>query len=254
MNIQIIIGLLIPFIGTTFGSSLVFFIKDKISKKAQNFLMAFASGIMIAASVFSLLLPSIDMSESMGKFFFLPATLGFLLGNFFILMLDKVVNYIDKKRNQNINNKLKEKSMLFFSVTLHNIPEGMIVGIMFSALFVQNISITIMSAMALSIGIAIQNIPEGTIISVPLKINGMSKKKAFLYGVFSGIVEPITAVVTILVSSFIMPFIPYVLSFAAGTMMYVVFDELIPENKSKITTIGTLIGFLVMMVLDIILG
>lgn len=254
MNIQIIIGLLIPFIGTTFGSSLVFFIKDKISKKTQNFLMAFASGIMIAASVFSLLLPSIEMSESMGKFFFLPVTLGFLLGNLFILFLDKFTNYIDKKRNQNINNKLKEKSMLFFSVTLHNIPEGMIVGIMFSALFVQNINITIMSAMALSIGIAIQNIPEGTIISVPLKINGMSKKKAFLYGVLSGVVEPITAIVTILVSNFIMPFIPFVLSFAAGTMMYVVFDELIPENKSKITTFGTLIGFLVMMVLDIILG
>lgn len=252
MSIYVILGILIPFLGTLLGSVFVFVIKDKIGEKIQSFLMAIASGIMIAASIFSLLIPSIEMSENMGKSF-LPVTLGFVFGNIFLLFLNKIIIYIDYKRSKS-NSKLKEKSMLFFSVTLHNIPEGMIVGIMFSALLTGNLSITLMSAMALSIGIAIQNIPEGTIISVPLKINGMSKKKAFLYGVLSGVVEPITAIVTILVSNFIMPFIPFVLSFAAGTMMYVVFDELIPENKSKITTFGTLIGFLVMMVLDIILG
>lgn len=252
MSIYIILGILIPFLGTLLGSAFVFVIKDKVGEKIQSFLMAIASGIMIAASVFSLLIPSIEMSENMGKSF-LPVTLGFVFGNIFLLFLNKIIIYIDYKRSKS-NSKLKEKSMLFFSVTLHNIPEGMIVGIMFSALLTGNLSITLMSAIALSIGIAIQNIPEGSIISIPLRLNGMSKLKAFLCGVLSGIVEPIGAIVTIILTNFVTPIIPYMLSFAAGTMMYVVFDELIPENKTKLSTIGVSLGFLVMMLLDIILG
>lgn len=252
MNIQIIIGLLIPFIGTSLGSLAVFVIKDKVSEKVQNFLMAFSSGIMIAASVFSLLIPSIEMSS--GKFSFIPAMVGFILGNVFLLLLDKIILYIDKKRKVECTSKLKEKSMLFFSVTLHNIPEGMIVGVMFATLLAGNFSVTIMSAFALSIGIAVQNIPEGSIISIPLKLAGMSKLKAFLCGVLSGIVEPIGALITILLTNFVTPIIPYMLSFAAGTMMYVIFDELVPNEKTKCNTIGVSIGFLLMMLLDIILG
>ncbi|MDO4282528.1 MAG: ZIP family metal transporter [Clostridia bacterium] len=254
MNIQIMIGLLIPFLGTSLGSLMVFFIKDKISEKFQVFLMSFASGIMIAASVFSLLIPAIEMSAGMGKLSFLPAILGFILGNIFLFFLDKIISFIDQRKLNEQSNTLREKSMLFFSVTLHNIPEGMIVGIMFSALLVQDISVTFTAAMALSIGIAIQNIPEGSIISIPLKLNGMSQFKAFLYGVLSGVVEPIGAIITLLLTSYIIPFIPYMLSFAAGTMMYVVFDELVPEQKSRCTTLGALSGFVVMMFLDIVLG
>ena len=252
MNIQIIVGLLIPFIGTSLGSLAVFFIKDKVGEKVQNFLMAFSSGIMIAASVFSLLIPSIEMSS--GRFSFIPATVGFILGNVFLLLLDKVIMYVDKKRKVDKSSNFKEKSMLFFSVTLHNIPEGMIVGIMFATILAGNLSVTLMSAMALSIGIAIQNIPEGSIISIPLKLTGMSKTKSFIYGVLSGIVEPIGALITILLTNFVTPIIPYMLSFAAGTMMYVIFDELIPNEKTKCNTIGVAIGFLLMMLLDIILG
>lgn len=250
MNIQIIIGLIIPFIGTSLGSLAVFLVKDKVSQKVQDFLMAFSSGIMIAASVFSLLIPSIEMSNNS----FLPATIGFILGNVFLLLLDKTILYVDKKRKVESARNLKEKSMLFFSVTLHNIPEGMIVGIMFATILAGNLSVTIMSAFALSIGIALQNIPEGSIISIPLKLTGMSKFKAFLYGVLSGIVEPIGALITILLTNFVTPIIPYMLSFAAGTMMYVIFDELIPNEKTKCNTIGVAIGFLLMMLLDIILG
>lgn len=252
MNIQIIIGILIPFLGTSLGSLAVFFIKNRVGEKIQDFLMAFSSGIMIAALIFSLLIPSIEMSSD--KLSFLPATLGFIFGNIFLLILNKLALYIDKKKENKNGSKLKNKSMLFFSVTLHNIPEGMIVGIMFASILSGNVTVTIMSAMALSIGIAIQNIPEGSIISIPLKLNGMSKKKAFFYGVLSGVVEPIAAVITIFLTGFITPILPYMLSFAAGTMFYVIFDELIPEKKTSINTISVSLGFLVMMLLDIILG
>lgn len=252
MNIQIITYMLIPFIGTSLGSLAVFFIKDKVGEKFQDLLLCFSSGIMIAASIFSLLIPSIEMSD--GKFSFLPATIGFVLGNIFLLFLKKLVAYIDKKKENNSNNKLKNKSMLFFSVTLHNIPEGMIVGVMFAAVISGNIAVTIISAIALAIGIAIQNIPEGLVISIPLKLGGMSKKKAFLYGVLSGVVEPVAAILTIFVTGLVTSILPYMLSFAAGTMIYVIFDELIPEKKSSINTIFVSLGFLVMMLLDIILG
>lgn len=252
MNIQIIIGILIPFLGTSLGSLAVYIIKDKVGEKLQDFLMAFSSGIMIAASVFSLLIPSIEMSD--GKFSFMPATLGFIFGNIFLLLLNKLIMYIDKKKEEKNSNKMKEKSMLFFSVTLHNIPEGMIVGIMFATVLSGNITVTLLSAMALSIGIAIQNIPEGSIISIPLKLNGMSKNKAFLYGILSGVVEPIFAIITIFLTKLVTPILPYMLSFAAGTMIYVIFDELIPEKKYSINTISVSFGFLVMMLLDIILG
>lgn len=252
MNIEIITYILIPFLGTSLGSLAVFFIKDKVGEKFQDLLMCLASGIMIAASIFSLLIPSIEMADE--KFSFLPATVGFILGNIFLLSLKKIVGYIDKKKEEKSINKKRDKSMLFFSVTLHNIPEGMIVGIMFAAVISSNVSVTLMSAIALAIGIAIQNIPEGLVISIPLKLNGMSKKKAFFYGMLSGVVEPIAAIITIFVTRFVTPILPYVLSFAAGTMIYVIFDELIPEKKSNINTICVSVGFIIMMLLDIILG
>ena len=259
MNTTIILGLLIPFIGTTLGSACVFFMSKKMSTLVQKILLGFASGVMIAASVWSLLIPAIDMSESLGKFAFLPAALGFLLGIGFLLVLDHTVphmhldNEIEGKKSQ-----LQKTTMLVLAVTLHNIPEGMAVGVVFAGVLMGNSDVSLMGALALAIGIAIQNFPEGAIISMPLKSEGISKGKAFLYGTASGIVEPIGAVITILLSQFVVPILPYLLAFAAGAMIYVVVEELIPEASkgahSNIATIGFAIGFVVMMVLDVALG
>ena len=254
MNTTIILGLLIPFIGTTLGSACVFFMSKKMSTLVQKILLGFASGVMIAASVWSLLIPAIDMSESLGKFAFLPAAIGFLLGIGFLLVLDHTVphmhldNEIEGKKSQ-----LQKTTMLVLAVTLHNIPEGMAVGVVFAGVLMGNSDVSLMGALALAIGIAIQNFPEGAIISMPLKSEGISKGKAFLYGTASGIVEPIGAVITILLSQFVVPILPYLLAFAA-----VVVEELIPEASkgahSNIATIGFAIGFVVMMVLDVALG
>lgn len=253
----IILGILIPFIGTTLGTMLVFFVKNTINKKYQKLLLGFASGVMIAASVWSLLIPSIETAKENGSIPWLSPTIGFLMGVFFLLVLDKLVFYVRSKKNK-IKNEVKKKSMLFLAITLHNIPEGMAVGVIFAGYLSGNSAVTLAGAMALAIGIAIQNFPEGSIISLPLHAEGMVKKKAFLYGTLSGIVEPIFSFITILLTRFIVPLMPYFLSFAAGCMMYVVVEELIPETKegkpSKLGSIGMAFGFVIMMILDVALG
>ena len=257
---NIAVGLAIPFLGTTLGSAMVFLMKNKINPKVEKLLLGFASGVMIAASVWSLLIPSIDMAEEQGKIAYLPAAVGFLLGIAFLLVLDSVIPHlhINNDTPEGIKSKLKKTTMMVFAVTLHNIPEGMAVGVTFAGALIGNSGITMAGAFALAIGIAIQNFPEGAIISMPLKSEGVSKIKAFWYGTLSGIVEPIGAIITILLTSKVVPILPYLLSFAAGAMIYVVVEELIPEAQegkhSNIATIGVAIGFVIMMILDVALG
>ena len=257
---NLVIGLAIPFLGTTLGAAMVFLMKNKINNKIEKLLLGFASGVMIAASIWSLLIPAIEMSESQGKIAWVPATIGFLLGITFLLVLDSVIPHMHLKSDkpEGIKSKLKKTTMMVFAVTLHNIPEGMAVGVTFAGALTQNAGITMAGAFALAIGIAIQNFPEGAIISMPLKSEGMSKPKAFLYGTLSGIVEPIGAIITILLTNAVVPMLPYLLAFAAGAMIYVVVEELIPElqagEHSNIGTIGVAIGFVVMMILDVALG
>ena len=257
---DLVIGLAIPFLGTTLGSAMVFLMKNKINNKIEKLLLGFASGVMIAASIWSLLIPAIEMSESQGKTAWVPAAIGFLLGITFLLVLDSVIPHLHLKSDkpEGIKSKLKKTTMMVFAVTLHNIPEGMAVGVTFAGALTQNAGITMAGAFALAIGIAIQNFPEGAIISMPLKSEGMSKPKAFLYGTLSGIVEPIGAIITILLTNTVVPMLPYLLAFAAGAMIYVVVEELIPESQagkhSNIGTIGVAIGFVVMMILDVALG
>ena len=253
-------GLLIPFLGTALGSATVFLMKNKLNKKVEKILLGFAAGVMIAASVWSLLIPSIDMAQEQGILPWLPAAIGFMLGIVFLLVLDSVIPHLhlESTKTEGIKTKLKKTTMMVFAVTLHNIPEGMAVGVSFAGALMENTGITLAGAFALAIGIAIQNFPEGAIISMPLKAEGMSKGKAFLYGTLSGIVEPIGAIITILLTSMVIPILPYVLSFAAGAMIYVVVEELIPESQvgehSNIGTIGMAIGFTIMMILDVALG
>ena len=257
---DLVIGLAIPFLGTTLGAAMVFLMKNKINNKIEKLLLGFASGVMIAASIWSLLIPAIEMSESQGKIAWVPAAIGFLLGITFLLVLDSVIPHLHLKSDkpEGIKSKLKKTTMMVFAVTLHNIPEGMAVGVTFAGALTQNAGITMAGAFALAIGIAIQNFPEGAIISMPLKSEGMSKPKAFLYGTLSGIVEPIGAIITILLTNTVVPMLPYLLAFAAGAMIYVVVEELIPESQagehSNIGTIGVAIGFVVMMILDVALG
>ena len=257
---DLVIGLAIPFLGTTLGAAMVFLMKNKINNKIEKLLLGFASGVMIAASIWSLLIPAIEMSESQGKIAWVPAAIGFLLGITFLLVLDSLIPHLHLKSDkpEGIKSKLKKTTMMVFAVTLHNIPEGMAVGVTFAGALTQNAGITMAGAFALAIGIAIQNFPEGAIISMPLKSEGMSKSKAFLYGTLSGIVEPIGAIITILLTSAVVPILPYLLAFAAGAMIYVVVEELIPESQagehSNIGTIGVAIGFVVMMILDVALG
>lgn len=253
-------GLLIPFLGTALGSATVFLMKNKLNKKVEKILLGFAAGVMIAASVWSLLIPSIDMAQEQGILPWLPAAIGFMLGIVFLLVLDSVIPHLhlESTKPEGIKTKLKKTTMMVFAVTLHNIPEGMAVGVSFAGALMENTGITLAGAFALAIGIAIQNFPEGAIISMPLKAEGMSKGKAFLYGTLSGIVEPIGAIITILLTSTVIPILPYVLAFAAGAMIYVVVEELIPESQvgghSNIGTIGMAIGFTIMMILDVALG
>ena len=254
------IGIAIPFLGTTLGAAMVFFMKNKMNGKVEKLLLGFAAGVMIAASIWSLLNPSIDMAEEQGEIAWIPAAVGFLLGVLFLLILDSVVPHLHLKTDkpEGIKSKLKKTTMLVLAVTLHNIPEGMAVGVVLAGGLMGNETISIAGAFALAIGIAIQNFPEGAIISMPLRAEGISKGKAFMYGVLSGIVEPIAAIVTILLASFVEPILPYLLAFAAGAMIYVVVEELIPESQegghSNIGTIGVAIGFVIMMILDVALG
>ncbi len=257
---NIVVGLMIPFLGTTLGSAMVFLMKNKLNKKVEKILLGFASGVMIAASVWSLLIPSIDMAIEQKITHWVPAAVGFLLGIVFLLVLDSVIPHLhlESTKPEGIKTKLKKTTMMVLAVTLHNIPEGMAVGVSFAGALIGNTGITMAGAFALAIGIAIQNFPEGAIISMPLKAEGMSKGKAFLYGTLSGIVEPIGAVITILLTNLVVPILPYLLAFAAGAMIYVVVEELIPESQSgehsNIGTIGVAIGFVIMMILDVALG
>lgn len=253
-------GVMIPFIGTTLGSAMVFLMQDKINKKLEKLLLGFAAGVMIAASVWSLLIPAIEMSSEHMKMEWIPASIGFLLGVFFLLMLDSLIPHIhlNSDKPEGIKSKIKKTTMIVLAVTLHNIPEGMAVGVIYAGAITGSIGITFSGALALSIGIAIQNFPEGAIISMPLKAEGKSKIKAFWYGMLSGIVEPIGAIITIIITGLVLPILPYILSFAAGAMIYVVVEELIPESQSgehsNISTIGVAIGFVLMMILDVALG
>lgn len=258
---NIIIGILIPFLGTSLGAACVYIMKKEMNPFVNKALLGFASGVMIAASVWSLIIPAIDMSSNMGKLSFIPAAVGVLVGILFLLMLDKLIPHLHSNSNEPEGikkNNLKKATMLVLAVVIHNIPEGMAVGIVFAGALNEGALLTLAGAFALSIGIAIQNFPEGAIISMPLISEGLSKNKAFLYGVLSGVVEPIGAIVTIMFSGLITPFMPYLLSFAAGAMIYVVVEELIPEasqgEHSNIGTIGFSIGFVIMMILDVALS
>ena len=239
---------------------MVFLMKNKINNKVQKLLLGFASGVMIAASIWSLLIPSIDMAEEQGTIGWIPASVGFLLGIIFLLVLDTIIPHLhlDSNKPEGMKAKLKKTTMMVLAVTLHNIPEGMAVGVELAGALSENSGITMAGAFALEIGIAIQNFPEGAIISMPLKSEGASKLKAFWYGTLSGIVEPIGAIITIALTKLVVPILPYLLSFAAGAMIYVVVEELIPEAQtgehSNIGTIGVAIGFVIMMILDVALG
>ena len=254
-------GLLIPFIGTSAGAACVFLLKDELKPGVQKLLLGFASGVMVAASVWSLLIPAMNMSEPMGKWAFIPAAVGLLLGMAFLLVLDKTIPHLHLGSDtpEGPKKKLDRSTMLLLAVTLHNIPEGMAVGVVFAGVISGSSEMTIAGAIALAVGIAIQNFPEGAVISLPLKSEtGMKSGKAFIYGVLSGIVEPVAALATVLISNLITPILPYVLAFAAGSMLYVVVEELIPEasegDHSNIGTIAFAIGFVLLMVLDVALG
>ena len=250
MIIDIVKGISVPFLGTTLGAFCVFFLKNELSKGMQKALTGFAAGVMVAASIWSLLLPALEQGASLGMWKFLPAVIGFWIGILFLMAIDYFAP------PECIDEKCKNKLLL--AVTLHNIPEGMAVGVMYAGFLAENAQITATSALALSLGIAIQNFPEGAIISMPLRAEGESKRKAFLGGVLSGVVEPIGAVMTILVAQLVIPALPYLLSFAAGAMLYVVVEELIPEmSQGQHSNIGTLffaLGFSLMMILDVALG
>ena len=254
------LGIMIPFLGTALGSACVFFMKKSLGDLVQRSLAGFAAGVMVAASIWSLLIPAIEQSESMGRLSFLPAFIGFWIGILFLLLLDHMIPHLHVRSEQAEGPKsnLSRTAMMVLAVTLHNIPEGMAVGVMYAGFLAGNTPITAAGALALSIGIAIQNFPEGAIISMPLRAEGESKNRAFLGGVLSGVVEPIGAVLTILAAQLVIPVLPYLLSFAAGAMLYVVVEELIPEmsqgEHSNIGTIFFAVGFSVMMVLDVALG
>lgn len=260
MNIEVIGGILIPFVGTMLGAAGVFFIKNELDHLVQRALTGFAAGVMMAASVWSLLIPAMEQSDGMGRLAFVPAAVGFWIGIIFLLLLDRVIPHLHRnsEKAEGPKSRLARTTMLVLAVTLHNIPEGMAVGAVYAGYLTGSASITAMGALALSIGIAIQNFPEGAIISMPLCAEGMKKSKAFAGGTLSGIVEPVGAAVTILAAGLIVPALPYLLSFAAGAMIYVSVEELIPEmSTGEHSNIGTLffgIGFCLMMILDVAFG
>lgn len=264
MNKDLILGVMIPFIGTTLGAACVYIMKNELKERVQKGLSGFAAGVMVAASIWSLLMPAMDMViEKMDKMAWIPAAVGFLVGIAFLLFLDSVIphQHIDSDHPEGMRSEnLRKTTMMVLAVIIHNIPEGMAVGVSFAGVLYGHGDLSMAGAMVLAIGIAIQNFPEGAIISMPLRAVGVDKHKAFGMGVFSGIVEPIAAIITILLSSIMVPILPYLLSFAAGAMMYVVVEELVPEatgegeSHTNIGTIGFSVGFVVMMILDVMLG
>lgn len=257
---DIFLGIMIPFIGTTAGAACVFFMMGQMRTDVQKALLGFASGVMMAASVWSLLIPAITMAEWMKNFAFIPAAVGLLAGIGAMLLLDRLVPeiYVKEDKNSVMGRSMSKTAMMILAVTIHNIPEGMAVGVIFAGVMSHKAGITMADAFALAAGIAIQNFPEGAIVSLPLKGEGIKKKRAFFLGTASGAVEPVGAVLTILLSAYITPILPYLLAFAAGAMVYVVVEELIPEASrdphSHIGTVGFAAGFLIMMVLDVALG
>ena len=260
MNFEIIKGIMIPFVGTSLGAACVLFMKRNLNQMVQRSLTGFAAGVMVAASIWSLLIPAMEQAEHMGRFAFIPAVAGLWLGILFLLLLDSITPHLhmNSSKPEGPKSSLQRTTMLVLAVALHNIPEGMAVGVVYAGWVSGQTEITVMGALVLSLGIAIQNFPEGAIISMPLCSEGVPKFKAFIYGVLSGVVEPIAALLTIALSELIIPLLPYLLSFAAGAMIYVVVEELIPEmSEGKHSNIGTImftVGFTLMMILDVALG
>lgn len=259
MTLDTILGIIIPFGGTSLGAAMVFILKKNISENLQKILTGFAAGVMVAASFWSLLQPALESSDAMGKLSFVPAAVGFLIGVGFLLLLDEVTPHMHfNKQEEGPKSGLKRTTKLILAVTLHNIPEGMAVGVVYAGFLSGSAGISSAGALALALGIAIQNFPEGAIVSMPLRAEGMDKGRTFLFGVLSGVVEPIAALVTILAAGAVVPIMPYLLAFAAGAMMYVVVEELIPEMSegahSNLGTIAFSLGFVLMMILDVALG
>jgi len=260
MNLTVAIGLLIPLLGTMLGSAFVFFMRDDLSPRVQKSLIGFASGVMVAASVWSLLIPSIEMGRENGSWAVLPASVGFMLGILFLLMLDELTPHLHlgTDKPEGPRSHLSRTAMLALAVTLHNLPEGMAVGVVFAGAGQGMSGLSLTSAIAVSLGIAIQNIPEGAIISMPMRSEGNSRWRSFAIGTLSGVVEPVGGLAVLLLASLLTPVLPYVLAFAAGAMFYVVVEELIPEastgKHSNLSTIGFAIGFVLMMVLDVVMG
>lgn len=252
-----ILGILIPFAGTTLGAAMVLVLRKELGNHLQKLLLGFASGVMIAASIWSLLLPAIEQTKELGGIAWLPAAAGFLLGMAFLLLLDSLIPHLHRNADkaEGLQSKASKNTMLLLAITLHNIPEGMAVGVVFAGALVSNSTILFSSALVLSLGIAIQNFPEGAIVSMPLRAEGISRGKSFLYGTLTGAVEPLAAVITILLTSIMVPILPYLLAFAAGAMIYVVVEELIPElqegDHSNIGIVGVALGFVLMMILDV---
>ena len=260
MTTIMIIGLLLPLLGTMFGSAFVFLMKDEMSVQLQKSLLGFASGVMVAASVWSLLIPAMEMEADSGKWAVVPAAVGFLLGIGFLLLIDELTPHlhIGTDKPEGIRSHLSKTAMLALAVTIHNLPEGMAVGVVFAGAESSAAHISLASALSVSLGIANQNIPEGAIISMPMRAAGNSRWRSFMLGSLSGVVEPIGAVAVIMLATFLTPALPYLLAFAAGAMFYVVVEELIPEassgQHSNLSTIGFAIGFVLMMVLDVVMG
>lgn len=259
MNIKTIIGLFIPFLGTLLGSSCVFLLKKGLNDKVQRALSGFAAGVMVAASIWSLIIPSMESSKHMGKLSFIPAAVGFWVGILFLLFLDKTIPHMHLTNEaEGPKSRLNRNTMLMLAVTLHNIPEGMTIGVALAGAIYQQGSITMTATLILALGIALQNFPEGAIVSMPLSANGERKGKAFWMGTLSGAVEPLAAVITLLFASLVLPIMPYMLSFAAGAMIYVVVEELVPEmGGTPHSNVGTILfsfGFTLMMALDVALG
>ena len=254
------LGLIIPLLGTMLGAAFVFFMKDEMSPRVQKSLLGFASGVMVAASVWSLLIPAMEMEEGKGTWSVLPAAVGFLLGMGFLLLLDEVTPHLHlgSVNPEGPRSKLSRTAMLALAVTIHNLPEGMAVGVVFAGAEQGETNISLASAVAVSLGIAIQNVPEGAIISMPMRAEGNSRWRSFLLGSLSGAVEPIGGLAVVLLASMLTPVLPYMLAFAAGAMFYVVVEELIPEasegEHTNLSTIGFAIGFVLMMVLDVVMG
>ncbi|WP_022755746.1 ZIP family metal transporter [Butyrivibrio fibrisolvens] len=260
MNNQLLIGVLVPFLGTSLGSAMVFFMKKELSEKLNHALEGFAAGVMVAASIWSLIIPAMEQSASMGKLSFIPAVAGFWIGILFLLCLDELIPHLHMNSDEpeGMKANFKKTTMMVLAVTLHNIPEGMAVGVVYAGWLTGTSGITAAGALALALGIAIQNFPEGAIISMPLRSKGESRTRAFVSGVLSGLVEPIGTIITILLAGLIVPVLPYLLCFAAGAMMYVVVEELVPEMASgkhtNVSTVMFALGFTLMMTLDVALG